>query len=122
MFGRRVFASAGVPRHVWASLHIQSTRQAQRILPSLAPLAALQRNGTASASSLACNALMQSNAFADILLNEDGPLPEGVGVLPLLATILSQPHNFLSPCMLEKAFRCGMLDGSLTRHEEARAQ
>ncbi|KEG09500.1 hypothetical protein DQ04_05111020 [Trypanosoma grayi] len=38
MFGRRVFASAGVPRHVWASLHIQSTRQAQRILPSLAPL------------------------------------------------------------------------------------
>ncbi|CBZ25811.1 conserved hypothetical protein [Leishmania mexicana MHOM/GT/2001/U1103] len=38
MFGRRVFASAPLPRHMWAKMHIQNAAQAQRILPSLAPL------------------------------------------------------------------------------------
>ena len=40
MFGRRVFASAPLPRHMWAKLHIQNAAQAQRMLPTLAPLAA----------------------------------------------------------------------------------
>ncbi|KAK7197951.1 hypothetical protein NESM_000749800 [Novymonas esmeraldas] len=40
MFGRRVFASAPLPRQMWAKLHIQNAAQAQRMLPSLAPLAA----------------------------------------------------------------------------------
>ncbi|KPA82916.1 putative mitochondrial hypothetical protein [Leptomonas pyrrhocoris] len=39
MFGRRVFASAPLPRHMWAKLHIQNAAQARRMLPSLAPLA-----------------------------------------------------------------------------------
>ncbi|TPP41742.1 hypothetical protein CGC20_8635 [Leishmania donovani] len=38
MFGRRVFASAPLPRHMWAKMHIQNAAQAQRMLPSLAPL------------------------------------------------------------------------------------
>ncbi|KAG5507096.1 hypothetical protein JKF63_05842 [Porcisia hertigi] len=38
MFGRRVFASAPLPRHMWAKMHIQNATQAQRMLPSLAPL------------------------------------------------------------------------------------
>ncbi|CBH16844.1 hypothetical protein, conserved [Trypanosoma brucei gambiense DAL972] len=38
MFGRRVYASAAVPRRMWPALHIQSSSQALRILPSLAPL------------------------------------------------------------------------------------
>ncbi|GET88030.1 hypothetical protein, conserved [Leishmania tarentolae] len=37
MFGRRVFASAPLPRHMWAKMHIQNATQAQRMLPSLAP-------------------------------------------------------------------------------------
>ncbi|KAG5480610.1 hypothetical protein LSCM1_06314 [Leishmania martiniquensis] len=38
MFGRRVFASAPLPRHMWVKMHVQSAAQAQRRLPSLAPL------------------------------------------------------------------------------------
>ncbi|CAD2217612.1 hypothetical protein AGDE_13982 [Angomonas deanei] len=38
MFGRRVFASAAIPRAQWASLHIMSAQQAARRLPSLIPL------------------------------------------------------------------------------------
>jgi hypothetical protein len=40
MFGRRVFASAPLPRYMWAKMHIQNAAQAQRMLPSLAPLVA----------------------------------------------------------------------------------
>nr|CCC94590.1 conserved hypothetical protein [Trypanosoma congolense IL3000] len=38
MFGRRVYASASVPRRMWPALHIQSSAQSNRILPSLAAL------------------------------------------------------------------------------------
>ncbi|KAG5507373.1 hypothetical protein GH5_07471 [Leishmania sp. Ghana 2012 LV757] len=38
MFGRRVFASSPLPRHMWAKMHVQNAAQAQRMLPSLAPL------------------------------------------------------------------------------------
>ncbi|CAJ1022913.1 hypothetical protein Q4I30_003042 [Leishmania utingensis] len=38
MFGRRVFASAPLPRYMWTKMHIQNAAQAGRMLPSFAPL------------------------------------------------------------------------------------
>ncbi|CCW71872.1 unnamed protein product [Phytomonas sp. Hart1] len=46
MFGRRVFASAPLPRRLYARLHIQSSAQAARRLPSLTPLTALEGKKT----------------------------------------------------------------------------
>ncbi|KPI83697.1 hypothetical protein ABL78_7265 [Leptomonas seymouri] len=67
MFGRRVFASAPLPRHMWAALHIQNAAQAQRVLPSLAPLVASMGVST---SILSSQALMQArNGMA----SETGP-------------------------------------------------
>ncbi|PBJ74813.1 hypothetical protein TcG_07210 [Trypanosoma cruzi] len=38
MFGRRVFGSSTIPRAMYATLHINSSLQARRMLPSLVPL------------------------------------------------------------------------------------
>lgn len=53
MFGRRVFASAPIPRAAWASLHIQSAAQAARRVPSLALLAGPTGKATNILNSLA---------------------------------------------------------------------
>ncbi|ORC92374.1 uncharacterized protein TM35_000031270 [Trypanosoma theileri] len=71
MFGRRVFASAGVPRHAWAALHIQSSRQASRILPSLAPLAPLECRRQLSGAVAAVSAWQTTPAVSDALLSDE---------------------------------------------------
>ncbi|RNF12360.1 hypothetical protein TraAM80_00371 [Trypanosoma rangeli] len=38
MFGRRIFGSSTIPRAMYATLHINSSMQARRMLPSLVPL------------------------------------------------------------------------------------
>ncbi|ORC92378.1 uncharacterized protein TM35_000031310 [Trypanosoma theileri] len=106
MFGRRVFASAGVPRHAWAALHIQSSRQASRILPSLAPLAPLECRRQLSGAVAAVSAWQTTPAVSDALLSEDGLLMLGINsILPLSPTMFIQPHGFISPCTFEKVFR-----------------
>ncbi|CCW64723.1 unnamed protein product [Phytomonas sp. EM1] len=63
MFGRRVFASAPIPRHLYARLHIQTSSQAARRMPSLAPLSSLEgKNASLFCSLLAFNALCRSSA------------------------------------------------------------
>lgn len=68
MLGRRVFASAPLPRHMWAKLHIQSAAQAKRLLPSLAPLT----------GSLCCgiSGLGTLNRSTALLCSEEGPLSQ----------------------------------------------
>ncbi|CCW64726.1 unnamed protein product [Phytomonas sp. EM1] len=53
MFGRRVFASAPIPRHLYARLHIQTSSQAARRMPSLAPLSSLEGKNSNVLNSLA---------------------------------------------------------------------
>ncbi|KAH9589208.1 hypothetical protein LSM04_003968 [Trypanosoma melophagium] len=102
MFGRRVFASAGVPRHAWAALHIQSSRQARRVLPPLAPLECRRQLSGAVA---AVSAWQTTPAVSDALLGEEGLLMIGVNsILPLSTAMFTQPHGFLLPCVLEKVF------------------
>ncbi|TPP50940.1 MBOAT, membrane-bound O-acyltransferase family protein [Leishmania donovani] len=77
MFGRRVFASAPLPRHMWAKLHIQNAAQAQRMLPSLAPLAAVEGRHSSFCSGLAFNTLCRSSATLggeEGMVSEDGKL------------------------------------------------
>ncbi|KPA82905.1 putative mitochondrial hypothetical protein [Leptomonas pyrrhocoris] len=77
MFGRRVFASAPLPRHMWAKLHIQNAAQARRMLPSLAPLAALEGRQNVFCSGLAFNSLGRSSAALggeEGLASQDGKL------------------------------------------------
>ncbi|TPP41749.1 MBOAT, membrane-bound O-acyltransferase family protein [Leishmania donovani] len=77
MFGRRVFASAPLPRHMWAKLHIQNAAQAQRMLPSLAPLAAVEGKHSSFCSGLAFNTLCRSSATLggeEGMVSEDGKL------------------------------------------------
>ncbi|RNF26779.1 uncharacterized protein Tco025E_01014 [Trypanosoma conorhini] len=71
MFGRRVFASAGVPRHMWASLHIQNRRQAQRVLPSLAPLASLTASRQLSSTAAVLSASQTAGVMEPLHLDED---------------------------------------------------
>ncbi|KAK7198617.1 hypothetical protein NESM_000824800 [Novymonas esmeraldas] len=77
MFGRRVFASAPLPRQMWAKLHIQNAAQAQRMLPSLVPLASLEGNHTVFSSGLAFNSLCRSSSKIggeEGLVSQDGKL------------------------------------------------
>ncbi|EAN92864.1 hypothetical protein C3747_2g1795c [Trypanosoma cruzi] len=71
MFGRRVFASAGVPRHMWASLHIQSNRQAQRVLPSLASLASHSAAGHISSVAAMLSAPQLMSVMEPLYGDED---------------------------------------------------
>ncbi|KPI89179.1 hypothetical protein ABL78_1742 [Leptomonas seymouri] len=76
MFGRRVFASAPLPRHMWAALHIQNAAQAQRVLPSLAPLVSLSGKHNVFCSGLAFNTLSRCSATPgeEGLVSQDGKL------------------------------------------------
>ena len=77
MFGRRVFASAPLPRHMWAKLHIQNAAQAQRMLPTLAPLISLTGTHSVFCSGLAFNTLCRSSAALggeEGLTSQDGKL------------------------------------------------
>ncbi|KAG8346060.1 hypothetical protein TRVL_03120 [Trypanosoma vivax] len=82
MFSRRVYASAGVPRRVWASLHIQSSRQAQRILPSLAPVlpSAGPRLSDITLSAIT-GGVFGSGSSLEPLANNDCPLPAEVALI-----------------------------------------
>ncbi|RNF09180.1 hypothetical protein TraAM80_02325 [Trypanosoma rangeli] len=73
MFGRRVFASASLPRHMWASLHIQNKRQAQRVLPSLTPLASLMASCQLS-SVASVLSVSQSVGVMEPLHGDEDPL------------------------------------------------
>ncbi|PWV01314.1 hypothetical protein C4B63_4g3139c [Trypanosoma cruzi] len=103
MFGRRVFASAGVPRHMWAPLHIQSNQQANRVLPSLAPLASLENMRATLKPFLETSKLVQGGVLTDLLPNEDALLAHSSPLMPFLAVLCSQSHSFFSP-FLEKTF------------------
>ncbi|RNF09175.1 hypothetical protein TraAM80_02320 [Trypanosoma rangeli] len=99
MFGRRVFASAGLPRHMWTSLHIQNKRQAHRVLPSLALLSSLERGGVMLKSCLTPTTLAQSGVHADVLPSEEGLLAHCIAGMPFLTAVFFNPHNFVSPCL-----------------------
>ncbi|KAH9589287.1 hypothetical protein LSM04_005795 [Trypanosoma melophagium] len=88
MFGRRVFASAGVPRHAWAALHIQSSRQARRVLPPLAPLECRRQLSGAVA---AVSAWQTTPAVSDALLGE-----EDLFLSTTTAAIIAWHHGCLS--------------------------
>ncbi|RNF26784.1 uncharacterized protein Tco025E_01019 [Trypanosoma conorhini] len=112
MFGRRVFASAGVPRHMWSSLHIQNRRQAQRVLPSLAPLASLGKSGAMLKPSLLPTTLAQTGVLAEVLPSEEGLLSHCISGMPFFMAVLSHTHNFISPCLARKFFALPSVRGA----------
>ncbi|CBH16841.1 hypothetical protein, conserved [Trypanosoma brucei gambiense DAL972] len=101
MFGRRVYASAAVPRRMWPALHIQSSSQALRILPSLAPLHPTITRHVALVSapltSLSAVGLCESSTE----LCKDTTQSQGCVVLSLISASWCQPHNFLPPFVAE---------------------
>ncbi|CBZ14497.1 conserved hypothetical protein [Leishmania braziliensis MHOM/BR/75/M2904] len=77
MFGRRVFASAPLPRYMWPKMHIQNETQARRTLPSFTPLAVAGGTRSIFCSGLAFNALCRSSASLggeEGLVSPDGKL------------------------------------------------
>ncbi|CAG9572837.1 conserved hypothetical protein [Leishmania major strain Friedlin] len=111
MFGRRVFASAPLPRHMWVKMRIQNAAQAQRMLPSLAPLAAVEGKHSSFCSGLAFNTLCRSSATLggeEGMVSEDGKLVSAEvaaacaewcsqalrsAMLPLQHLAFSSPHS-----------------------------
>ncbi|KAG8346057.1 hypothetical protein TRVL_03117 [Trypanosoma vivax] len=101
MFSRRVYASAGVPRRAWASLHIQSSRQAQRILPSLPSISSVKVGVAGLTATLTLTPATQCMSLSNLAHGEEALLSECYNLLPLSVGVWCQPHKFLSPFLLE---------------------
>lgn len=96
MFARRVFSSAGLPRAMWSTMHVQSATQAARMLPMFTPL-----------SNAPCKAVAMSQLVAGLNSVAIASAAElnAMGLLPIeaiVAQLLSNPLSLLT------IFHCSM--------------
>lgn len=110
MFARRVFASAGIPRSMYASLNINTAAQASRLLPGFIPLTGAYahsvRSFSLTQSSLVDTTTLTNAADMDLELIRtllDNSHPVQVGFLRLLELWGIRPVRVFSVAMETKS-------------------
>nr|CCC94587.1 conserved hypothetical protein [Trypanosoma congolense IL3000] len=101
MFGRRVYASASVPRRMWPALHIQSSAQSNRILPSLAALRPAIARHDALESALLTGVSEVGRCGTPSALYVDILGWRGSDILSVIDIHWFQPHKIIPPFMAE---------------------